>query len=152
MFQRFVAAAAVASLFVLGACTPGQQASQWGSDIAPQGPRLGLSARMMPDKDCGGVGGVTVTPCPIRLTKRTKRGIVVTVSGPGVVNSYLGHITSCFSGQVCYNAERKGGNQTKWRISSGRYCSAADVEFSGVNASGAEVGYFFLKVTNKYCP
>jgi hypothetical protein len=152
MFRRLFAAAAVASLSILAACTPGEQVSQAGSAIAPQAPRAGLLARMMPDKDCGGVGGVTVTPCPIRLTKHTKRGIVVTVSGPGVVNSYLGHITSCFSGQICYNAERKGSNQTKWRISSGQYCSAADVEFLGVNASGAEVGYFFLKVTNKYCP
>ena len=105
----------------------------------------------MPDKSCGGVRGVTVLPCPIRLTRHTKRGVVVTVSGPGVVNSSLGHITSCYSGQICYNAERVGSSQTQWRITSGEVCGGAIVEFLGENVSGAVVGYAFLKVANKYC-
>jgi hypothetical protein len=151
MFRRFCAAAAVASLFVLGACTSGAPVSQAGSTV-PQAPRAHLLATVTPDKDCGGASGVTVTPCPIRLTKHSKRGIVVTVSGPGVVSSNLGNIRSCFSGQVCYKAQREGGSQTEWRITSGAYCSAADVEFQGYNARGVRVGYFFLKVTNKYCP
>jgi hypothetical protein len=152
MFRRFCAATMLASFSVLSACMSAAPVPQAGSAMVPQAPRAHLLGTVMPDKDCGGVHGVTVTPCPVRLTRHTKRGIVVTVSGPGVVNSYLGHITSCFSGQICYNAERKGTSQVKWRITSGAYCSAADVEFDGVNARGATVGYFFLKVTNKYCP
>jgi hypothetical protein len=152
MFQRLFVTAAVASLSVLGACTPGEQASQAGSAVVPQTRGAAPFGAVTPDKDCGGAGGVTVSPCPIRLTKHTKRGIVVTVSGPGVVSSDLGQITSCFSGKICYNAERRGNSQTEWRITSGQYCSAADVEFRGYNTSGALVGYFFLKVANKYCP
>jgi hypothetical protein len=93
-----------------------------------------------------------VTPCPIRLTKRTKSGIVVTVSGRHVVNSSLGRINACFSGKLCYNAERYGSSETQWLITSGQSCGGADVEFLGENASGHVVGYAFLKVANKYCP
>jgi hypothetical protein len=94
---------------------------------------------------------VTVSPCPVRLTKHTKPGILLTVSGPGVVSSYLGRINGCFNGRTCYNAEREGSSETQWRITSGRSCGRADVEFDGVNASGGTVGYYFLKVANKYC-
>ncbi|MGC1381601.1 MAG: hypothetical protein WA814_11340 [Candidatus Baltobacteraceae bacterium] len=68
-----------------------------------------------------------------------------------MVNSYLGKINGCFNGYVCYNAEREGSSETQWRITSGQSCGAADVEFDGINASGGTVGYFFLKVANKYC-
>jgi hypothetical protein len=85
------------------------------------------------------------------LTKHTRDGIVVTVSGPGVVSSHLGTIKGCFSGYTCYKTKREGGSETQWRITSGRYCGRADVEFDGVNASGEQVGYFFLGVRNKRC-
>ena len=117
----------------------------------PQALRPGDSV-IHPAKNCGGTGGVQVTPCPIRLTRHTKPGIVVTVSGPGVVNSYLGALNGCFNGHLCYNAEREGSSETQWRITSGTSCGGADVEFIGVDAHGAKVGYFFLKVANKYCP
>jgi hypothetical protein len=142
--------AVAASLFVLSACTQGQQASQSGSAV-PQVRGAGLSSSVVPAKDCGGTGGVTVTPCPVRLTKDTKPGVVVTVSGPGVVSSYLGRINGCFNGHTCYNAEREGSSETQWRITSGPSCGRADVEFEGVDASGGKVGYFFLKVANKFC-
>jgi hypothetical protein len=138
-------AAAVA--FMLSACTSGQQLSQ----SVPAAGGAGFSHSIPPPKDCGGTGGVTVAPCPVHLTRHTKQGIVVTVSGPGVVNSDLGHITGCFNGHTCYNAEREGSSQTQWRITSGRVCGAADVEFDGVDAYGNTVGYYFLKVANKYC-
>ena len=96
-------------MHVLGASVS-QAGSAVGALRAPS-----LLATVTPDKDCGGASGVTVTSCPIRLTKHSKRGIVVTVSGPGVVSSNLGNIRSCFSGQVCYKVQRKGGSQTEWR-------------------------------------
>jgi hypothetical protein len=73
------------------------------------------------------------------------------VTGPGVVGSYLGRINACFNGRTCYNAEREGTSETQWRITSGRSCGRADVEFEGTNANGGTVGYFFLKVVNTYC-
>jgi hypothetical protein len=152
MFRRINVTAAVASLSLLAACTSGQPVSQGGLGVAP--PAVGASspAEIAPNKDCGGTGGVKVEPCPVRLTRHTKAGIVVTVSGPGVANSYLGKINGCFGSKLCYNAEREGSSQVQWRISSGRACGGADVEFNGVNASGGKVGYFFLRVSNRYCP
>lgn len=110
-----------------------------------------VPAAMTPNNGCGGTGGVKVTPCPIVLTGQT-RHIVVTVSGPGVVNSYLGGLNYCRTHQLCYLAERVGSSQTKWQISSGRACGNADILFKGVNASAQQVGYAFLMFTNKYCP
>lgn len=150
MFRRVNAWAAVVSFFLLAACSGGP-VTPGGSSAAPQAPRPGDSV-IRPAKNCGGTGGVAVTPCPIRLTRHTKPGIVVTVSGPGVVNSYLGKLNGCFNAHLCYNAEREGSSQTQWRITSGTACGGADVEFIGVDAHGENVGYFFLKVTNKYCP
>ena len=151
MFRQFKAVALVASFSAFAACSPGQPLSQAGPGVAPQTVGSVPLARVSPDKDCGSAGGVKVAPCPVHLTKHTRGGVVVTVSGPGVVSSSLGHISGCFNGHVCYNAEREGSSQTQWRITSGRSCGAADVEFDGMNASGQQVGYFFLKVSNKSC-
>ena len=151
MFRWVNAAATLAMLSLLVACSSSQQASQAGPSLVPAAAGTGFHHGMSPDKDCGGTGGVTVTPCPVHLTKHTRSGVVVTVGGPGVVSSSLGHISGCFSGHKCYNAKREGGSQTQWRITSGRSCGAADVEFDAMNESGQQVGYFFLKISNKYC-
>jgi hypothetical protein len=98
------------------------------------------------------VHGVKVAPCPIRLNRHTKSGVVVTVSGPRVVNSALGTIQSCYSGQICYNAERDGSSQTQWLITPGSVCGGAILEFNGESARGKQVGYAFLEISNKYCP
>jgi hypothetical protein len=148
MARRRVILAALAGLSALAACTSGQLLSQ-GPVPAP--PQARVQSAIDPDKNCGSAHGVTVTPCPVRLTKHTKSGIVVTVSGPGVVNSYLGSLNGCFNAKLCYNAERVGSSQTQWLITSGRSCGGADVEFLGVDALGEQVGYAFLKVANKYC-
>jgi len=148
MLLRVKAIAAIASFSALAACMSGQDRSLTGSGLVA--PPLGAAAS--PDKDCGGTRRVKVLPCPIRLTRHTKPGIVVTVSGPHVVNSYLGQLNGCFSGKNCYNAEREGSSQTQWRITSGQVCGGADVEFYGVNSHGTRMGYTFLKVSNHYCP
>ncbi len=151
MFRWVNVAATLATLSLLAACTSGQQVSQSGSSVVPPAARTVFHPAMSPDKDCGSAGGVTVTPCPVHLTKHTRSGVLVTVGGPGVVSSSLGHINGCFNGHNCYNAEREGSSETQWRITSGRSCGAADVEFDGFDASGQQVGYFFLKVSNRYC-
>ena len=81
MFRPVKGVAVLASLLALVACTVGQ-ASQQGSAIAPPAPDASFGTAIT-DKDCQGVGGVTVVPCPIALTEDTKSGIVVTVSGSG---------------------------------------------------------------------
>ncbi|MGA8576146.1 MAG: hypothetical protein WB609_10780 [Candidatus Cybelea sp.] len=151
MVRKVDILALVAGLSILAACSSGQPTSQAGFSAVPPGQQGRIPLAITPDKDCAGAGGVTVAPCPVRLTRHTKSGIIVTVSGPGVVNSYLGRINGCFNGRRCYNAERVGSSETQWLITSGRSCGRADVEFDGVNASGGRVGYYFLKVANKYC-
>ena len=91
-----------------------------------------------------------VAPCPIRLTD--KSGIVVTVTGPKVVNSALGDIQSCYSGHICYYAKRLGGSGTQWVIMPGKRCGGATLEFTGEDAHAKQVGYAFLEIANRYCP
>lgn len=143
MFRQVQTLAVLAGVSVLAACASGQPFYQTGSSSP---------SSITPDKGCGGVHGVKVTPCPIRLGRHTKSGIVVTVSGPRVVSSALGTIQSCYSGYNCYNVARYGSGQTQWLITSGSYCGRAILEFEGENARGRHVGYAFLEIANKYCP
>jgi hypothetical protein len=152
MFARHTVGAAILGTAILSACAPGSSGSSFNSAAVPPTFSATQQAAIGPDKDCGGTNGVKVLPCPISLTRRTRSGIVVTVSGPGVVNSYLGKLNSCFNGKLCYNAEREGSSQIQWRITSGRACGGADIEFFGVDANGNKVGYAFLKSANLYCP
>jgi hypothetical protein len=142
MFRRVSGAAVLASLIGLVGCTVGQQPA----------PSAGFGAAVTPERDCQGVRGVAVTPCPIVLTKDTKPGIVVTVGGPGVVDSVVKKLTACSSGKICYNLNRTGSGLTQWRITSGRACGVADIKFFGLDSAHSQVGYAFLHVTNKYCP
>jgi hypothetical protein len=150
MLRSVNVVAAVAGLCMLAACTAGSTVSPASSPDLPVA--AGLLAAVTPAKDCGGVRGVKVTPCPLVLTKQTKPGVVVTVSGPGVVNSYLEQLNACLNGRLCYLAEREGSSQIQWRIKSGTACGGADIQIDAVNAQGKQVGYAFLKVVNKYCP
>ena len=152
MFQQVRTIAVLAGLSVLAACASGQPSYQTGSGVVPSAQRVGSPSSITPDKGCGGVHGVKVAPCPIQLNRRSKSGIVVTVSGPGVVGSALGTIKSCYSGRTCYYAQREGSSQTQWRITPGAYCDGAILEFNGKNAGGRRVGYAFLEIANKYCP
>ncbi|HEY6327579.1 MAG TPA: hypothetical protein VIW73_13825 [Candidatus Cybelea sp.] len=135
--------AAAASLSMLAACTSAQQVSQTGAS--------GVAPAVSPVRDCGGSGGVRVAPCPIVLTRHTKAGIVVTVSGPNVVNSYLTQLNGCSHHKFCYNAHRAGSSYTQWRITSGKDCGGADVGFDGVDGQGTEVGHASLEVSNRFC-
>jgi hypothetical protein len=149
MFKRLSAVTLIGAVMVFAGCSSGSQTFN-ANETSPSA-ALSTLPSVSPDKDCGGVH-VIVTPCPVKLTRHTKHGVVVTVSGPKVVGSYLGRINGCFNAQNCYNAERYGSSETQWLITSGQSCGGADVEFEGINAHGHNVGYFFLKVSNKYCP
>jgi hypothetical protein len=149
MTRWTLALAAIAGASLLASC--GSSSSAIGA-AGTAGTGATLPAAITPLKDCGGTGGVKVKPCPVHLNAHTKDGIVVTVKGPGVASSDLGRLTSCFNGLICYNAERYGSSEKKWLITPGSSCGSADVEFDAFDANGREVGYFFLKVANKYCP
>lgn len=149
MIRRIDAIAFSAVLVLLTACA-GQQAAQSGLSI-PAVNGAAMSRAVPPPKNCGGAGGVTVTPCPVKLNKNTKDGVVIAVGGKGVVDSQIGRISGCFNGKTCYNAAREGSSNTQWRITSGASCGTADVEFDGMDSQGKQVGYFFLKIANKYC-
>lgn len=151
MFLRLRVFSAVTSLFALVACASGQQPSQLSSAIVPA-IAADFSASVTPNKDCNGVEGVTVTPCPITLTKNTKPGITVTVNGRDVFDSVLEKLTRCSNGELCYDLNRTGSGLTQWRVSSGRTCGVAHIKFFGLDSRHNRVGYAFLKVTNKYCP
>jgi hypothetical protein len=142
--------ATLGALSVLAACASGQSFYQAGPAVAPLAQRVSSPWSISPDKGCGGVHHVKVAPCPIQLN--AKSGIVVTVSGPGVVKSALGTIQSCYSGQTCYYAARDGSSKTQWLITPGPVCGGAILEFNGENARGKRVGYTFLEINNKYCP
>jgi hypothetical protein len=151
MFRQVRMLAVLGGLVVFAACASGQPSYQT-SAVVPSAQRVSSPSSTTPDKGCGGVHGVKVTPCPLQLNRRTKSGIVVTVSGPGVVNSALGAIKSCYSGHNCYNVERDGSSQTQWLVTPGALCGGAILEFTGRNAAGKRVGYAFLEIANKYCP
>jgi hypothetical protein len=149
MLQRLKLLALAGGLGALAACSSGETISP-GSAPAPSSARSAASISVSPDKACGGVRGVSVTPCPLRLTKHSKSGVVVTVGGPGVVHSSLGRINSCYSGYECFNAARNGDG-THWLITSGTYCGGGILEFLGKNSRHHVVGYAFLEIRNKYC-
>jgi hypothetical protein len=107
---------------------------------------------MQPDKGCAGGRHVTVTPCPVRLTRRTKQGVVITVDAPHIASSKIGGFSSCFTSGNCYNIERLGGSQTQWLITSGQICGDALVEFHAMNDRGHRIGEYYLLVYNNYCP
>lgn len=151
MFRKVVLLPLFAALSICAGCTSGQPSSQAGpASVVPT--QRGERPEIQPDKDCGGTGHVRVTPCPVRLTKHTTQGVIVTVRGRRVADSEIGRINSCFNGQNCYNLARVGSSRTQWLITSGESCGAADVEIDAMNAHGRQVGLFFLKVSNKYCP
>lgn len=149
MFRRVGLLPLVAALSILVGCTSGPPASRAG-DVPMQ--RGQQPSTIQPDKDCAGSHHVRVTPCPARLTKHTTQGVIVIVRGRRVADSEIGRINSCFNGQNCYNIARVGSSRTQWLITSGESCGVADVEFDAMNAHGRQVGLYFLKVSNKYCP
>lgn len=97
----------IPSLLALAACALGQQTSQ-SAAVVPSASGAGFQSALMHDKDCRGVHGVTVTPCPILLTNHTKSGIVVTVGGPNVVDS-IAQKRACTNGKLCYDINRASG-------------------------------------------
>jgi hypothetical protein len=99
---------------------------------------------------CQGSGGVIALPCPVKLTKHNgAKGVVVTVSGPGVVNS---EIVQNECGGACRIAPVGSGDVTQWLVTSAPDCGNGYIHFTAYNASGGYVGGAYLLIKNRYCP
>jgi hypothetical protein len=137
---------------LLTACSSTQQSMPTQAGMVPQSPRASLSPSFgAPKSLCYGTEGVEATPCPVKLNKKDKGTVTVSVKGPGVV--YVVPIASdCIgSGSVC-NLSRDGSEPTQFVISSVRgenRCGGGWVVFEG--ASGGAVGTATVHVVNKYC-
>jgi hypothetical protein len=132
-----------------GCAASSQQASQSGSAIVPFTHQVSLSS-IAPDKlFCGGTNGVSVTPCPVKLTRKTRKtGVLVTVSGPGVTEAGI-YYDACDEMCRYYTV---GSNGIQWLIVSGSECGKARMGFNAVTTRGQPVGDGYLEVINKYCP
>lgn len=111
-----------------------------------------------PDTKCGGTGGVSVSPCPLVLSKRNGGLAQFSVTGPGVVTTYVWNFqvsSYCYDRQfakICY-VQNLGSPPTSWQATSGPACGQARrIHFSGYDASGVLVGRAYLEVINRDCP
>lgn len=108
---------------------------------------------ILPDKGCAGTHGVRVRPCPVVLNEATKQGIVVSVEGRRVADSKIGgKFAGCFNDEKCYNAQRVSGSRTQWLITSGPACGDALPKFKGLGSHDPRVGFYYVEVSNEYCP
>jgi hypothetical protein len=127
----------------LSACATVQQASQ--PPILPSGKAHGGI--------CYGTQGVEATPCPVKLTRKDKGSVIVTVGGPGVVIATPIASDCVGSGSVC-DLTRDGSQLTEFVISSAKgenLCGRAYVVFEGLNASEGAIGTATVEVINRYC-
>ncbi len=141
------------SATLLTACSA-TQSMQTQPGMVPQSPRASLSPSLRAPKSfCYGPEGVEATPCPVKLNKKDKGTVTVSVEGPGVV--YVVPIASdCVGSASVCNLSRDGSEPTQFVISSVRgenLCGKAWVVFEGVTATGGAVGTATFDVVNKYC-
>jgi hypothetical protein len=146
---------AILPAFALLAACGGQQAT--GVGPAAVAPAQATASKIAPlIKRCGGTNGVSVSPCPLVVTKKTRGYAWFNVIGSGVVLSDLkGYQLKGF----CYN--RKGGEicsvqnlaspPTYWQASSGPHCGTAKpLKFYAYGTHGF-IGYGYLEVINRDC-
>jgi hypothetical protein len=132
---------------MLTGCTANQQVAQTGPGLVPPG--QSALVRIAPDKEkCTGPGGVTVAPCPLRLTKENYKGVRVTIAGPGVVAARLQDPGGCQDG-ICVIRGPHGSPRTHFDVASGTKCNVAHPVFSGYTASHQLIGTAPLTVINK---
>jgi hypothetical protein len=125
---------------LLGACAIGPSAQSAAAVPAAAGRETGPLRGLQP---CMGSGGVEVTPCPAEL--RSKKGVLVTVSGPGA--SYAQWGTCQRLCQVKYVSPLQS-HIHPWHDT----CAKGSLTYSAFTASGELIGYFNLKVVDRYCP
>ena len=100
---------------------------------------------------CFGTEHVKTRPCPVKFTKKDYGAVIVTVSGPGVVNSTI-WLNQCSTRSTCTATQMGSIDVTQYQIAPGVRCGDAQVGFDAYNASGSFIGLSYLKVHNEYCP
>lgn len=120
------------SVSLLGGCS----SSQSGLYSSPN-----QVTNLEPEKKlaaCGGTNGVSVSPCPVTLTKHAQSGVVVTVSGPGVTSSAMKK-NHCGGGRmaVCYFARLRGSDHTQWLVTPRHKCGTVTNELVGLGNNGS---------------
>lgn len=146
MFIRSVGALAVA---VMAGALTGCDASQQST------PNLSATSRsqraVSPDLPACYGSNITVKPCPVKLTKHSKHGIAVTVSGPGVTTSGASSGTCKPNSDACFFIDSTSSFTTWTILPNVDACGKGYATFQGF-AGSTEVGEYSVKVINKYCP
>jgi hypothetical protein len=139
----------------LSACG-GQQLAGTGTNTTAPGQSV-FSRIAPPLGNCGGTHGVSVSPCPLIISKQSQGHAVFNVTGPGVINTYLkgyqleGNCSNQRRGEIC-SVENLGSPPSYWGATSGPYCGKAKpLKFYAYGVSGF-IGYANLEVINRYCP
>jgi hypothetical protein len=162
MSKKFVGL--TVGVFLLAACSSGQQGPQANSFLVPTAQENVKSAPMAKNF-CAGTYGISVTPCPIRLIRKTlKTGVVVTLHSQGAPIALVepGGCTVYSGGKICY-ATPVTSNDAQFTMCSGTVIARGQATFTAYSrtASGQYqyIGTAYLKVINKvrgrgvaYCP
>jgi hypothetical protein len=143
------------AIALLSACG-GQQVAGNTAGVAPPGQPM--FSKVAPDnKKCGGTNGVSVSPCPLIISKKSKGLAWFNVEGNGVVTSYLAGYQqegNCYSkdgAEIC-SVQNLASPPTYWGATSGPHCGKAkQLTFYAYGVSGF-IGYGYLRIINKYCP
>jgi hypothetical protein len=139
---------------VLAACG-GQQVTAAGPGVIA--PSQSIASKVAPDlKRCGGTNGVSVSPCPLIISKKSGGFAWFNVKGPNVGASYLrnyqyqGYCYNKKGAELCY-VQNLASPPTYWQASSGSDCGKAKpLEFLAFGSDGF-VGYGYLTVINRDC-
>ncbi len=150
--MRFLAV--IPLLALLTACGGQEVTGARGVAISPSD----AAADAAPDvQKCGGTHGVSVSPCPVVLSKKTRGYAVFFVNGRGVINVYLrgyqleGNCYSKSGGEIC-SVENLGSPPNYWQAASGTDCGRAKtLKFYAYGVSGF-IGVGYLRIINRYCP
>ena len=144
MSLRTLATLAV-GIGLLTACSSTQPTSLTSTGNVPQ--------FKFPAGICYGTNGLEATPCPVKLNKKDKGSVTVSVGGPGVV-IVVPIASDCIGPGSDCNLSRDGSSPTQFVISSVRgqnLCGTAWVVFEGLTANQNPVGTATVEVINRYC-
>jgi|SRR5579862_1278721 len=140
----------------LSACGSGQPLA--GTETGAIAPGQTVSSVIAPDaKKCGGTNGVSVSPCPLVIKKKSEGFTWFNITGAGVATSYLGSYQmsgTCYNkkGAAICTVQNLASPPTYWQANSGPNCGKArPLTFYAYGGSGF-IGYGYLTIINKYCP
>jgi hypothetical protein len=130
----------LAALLLMSACGGGQSSLVQPSQIVPpvQTTLSGDVGGDVTSNTCKGSGGVEVIPCHVKL--KPGKQAIVTVSGPGVVDST--ETDNCNGLATFTNTHFYG----QWQVTAGSTAGKCHAIFTGLNSKGKSVGTARLHV------